>query len=117
MIRVIRAGPVDHVHLETSFTAICPVDHSIDNYVLEVDYKPSCQDNYCIYMELNSFREYLDRFKDRVIYHEDLINELIREFMMALNPVEMTIVLTSNYRGIKYVIRRSVNTRDSQHVP
>ncbi len=39
MIRTIKAGPVDYVHLETSFSAICPVDHNIDNYVIEVDYK------------------------------------------------------------------------------
>ena len=117
MIRVVRAGPVDYVHLETTLTAICPVDHSVDNYVLEVDYKPSCQNNRCIYAELNSLREYLDGFRNRVIYHEDLINELMSEFIRALNPVEITITLTSNYKGIKYVIRRTIKTQDSQHAP
>ena len=109
MIRVIRAGPVDHVHIETTFSAICPVDHSIDNYILEINYKPSCRNNECVYAELNSLKEHLDRFKDRVIYHEDLINELIGELTKALSPIEITVILTSNYRGIKYIIRRSIN--------
>ncbi|GAB6946309.1 hypothetical protein JCM16161A_04390 [Vulcanisaeta sp. JCM 16161] len=109
MIRTIKAGPVDQVHLEASFTAICPVDHSIDNYIVEIDYKPTCGNDGCIYIELNSLREYLDGFRDRIIYHEDLINELISRFMEALNPVEITVTLISNYRGIKYVIKRGIN--------
>ncbi|WP_054853566.1 hypothetical protein [Vulcanisaeta distributa] len=117
MMRTIKAGPVDYVHLETSFSAICPVDRSIDNYVIEVEYKPACNDDGCIYIELNSLREYLDGFKDRVIYHEDLINELVNEFVRTLNPIEITVTLTSNYKGIKYVIRRNINKQGSQHEP
>ncbi|MGC8605976.1 MAG: hypothetical protein ACP5GZ_08840 [Vulcanisaeta sp.] len=113
----IRAGPVDNVHIETTFSAICPVDHSVDNYNLEIDYKPLCRNNECIYIELNSLREYLDGFKGRIVYHEDLINELINELVKVLSPIEITVTLTSNYRGIKYVIRRSISTRGSQYAP
>ncbi len=117
MIRVIRARPVDHVHIETSFSAVCPVDHSVDNYVVEIDYKPACNGDDCAYIELGSLREYLDGFRDRVIYHEDVINELLSELMRVLAPVEVSITLTSNYRGIKYVIKKGVNTRSPQHAP
>ncbi|WP_054844416.1 hypothetical protein [Vulcanisaeta souniana] len=54
MVRVIRAGPVDNVHIETTFSAVCPIDHSIDNYVIEIDYKPSCNTDGCNYLELSS---------------------------------------------------------------
>lgn len=117
MIRVIRAGPVDNVHIETTFSAVCPVDHSIDNYVIEIDYKPPCNGNDCSYLELGSLREYLDGFKGRVIYHEDVINDIINELMRVLSPIEITVTLTSNYRGIRYVVRRGVSGQDHRYVP
>ncbi|MGC9152888.1 MAG: hypothetical protein ACP5GY_04045 [Vulcanisaeta sp.] len=109
MIKAVKAQQVDYVELETAFTAICPVDNTIDNYIIKVRYRPRCDNDGCAYIELGSFRDYLDGFKGRAIYHEDVANEIINEIMKSIRPVELSITLISNYRGIKYVLERKIN--------
>ena len=111
MIRAVIAGPVDRVELETEFTAICPIDNTVDNYLVRIVYKPRCDNDKCMYLELSSFREFLDGFKNRAIYHEDLINEIMDEIVMLINPVKLSIILISNYRGIRYIIERNLNNK------
>ncbi|MCG2863212.1 MAG: hypothetical protein L7H10_02040 [Vulcanisaeta sp.] len=117
MIRAVIARPVDRVELEAEFTAICPVDNTVDNYLIRIMYKPRCDNDRCMYLELGSFREFLDSFKNRAVYHEDLINEVMDEIVRSINPAELSITLVSNYRGIRYVIERNLNNKASNADP
>jgi Enzyme related to GTP cyclohydrolase I len=115
MIKSIVAKPVDRVELETGFTAICPIDGSVDNYSLRIMYRPRCSSDECTYVELSSLREFLDSFRNKAVYHEDVLNEIMNKIIEAANPSELTIILMSEYKGIKYVIERKLSMPNYQH--
>ncbi|MGC8597048.1 MAG: hypothetical protein ACP5NY_03915 [Thermocladium sp.] len=105
MINCIKAKLTDRVTINTKMIAMCPVTNTIDNYSVTIEYKPNCEDpEGCQYIELKSLREYLDSFRDRLIYHEDLINELLKTIQETCDPDELRIVLNSEYMGMRYTI-------------
>ncbi|MFB6469849.1 MAG: hypothetical protein TU36_001225 [Vulcanisaeta sp. AZ3] len=115
MITVVIAKPVNNVEIESRFTAVCPVDNSIDDYTIRITYRPRCNDKNCVYLELGSLKDYLDGFKGRVIYHEDLINEIMNEVIKSIRPIEIMIELISSYRGIKYILEKRVIEENYQY--
>lgn len=102
----IKARLTDRITINTKMIAICPVTKTLDNYSITIEYKPSCDErDGCTYIELKSLREYLDSFRDRAIYHEDLINELLKDIQDSCDPEELRIVLNSEYMGgIRYTV-------------
>ncbi|MBC7384995.1 MAG: NADPH-dependent 7-cyano-7-deazaguanine reductase QueF [Cryobacterium sp.] len=83
------------------FTCICPVTGFPDFATISIKYQPA---QYCV--ELKSLKLYINQFRDRGIFHEDVSNVILDDLVTLLNPWEMEIVGDFSMRGnIKTVVR------------
>jgi 7-cyano-7-deazaguanine reductase len=104
--------PWDHAGTDTlvefstnELTAICPVTGQPDFYELELSYRPGTR-----LLESKAMKLYLWGFRDRGMFAEDLAATLLKVFVAACDPVEMTVDLTQQVRGglkIRTVVRHS----------
>jgi 7-cyano-7-deazaguanine reductase len=84
-------------------TAICPVTGQPDFYELKLSYRPGTR-----LLESKAMKLYLWGFRDRGMFAEDMAATLLKDFVAACEPVEMTVDLTQQVRGglkIRTVIR------------
>jgi len=100
-LSTIKAGTTDRVILETEFSAICPITKTVDEYVATIEYTPN---NDGIYVELKSLKEYLSKFKDVEIFHEDLAATLVRDLVETIKPKYLCVKLRSRFLGIDVTI-------------
>jgi len=89
------------------FTCICPKTGLPDFAELTVEYIP---DGACI--ELKSFKEYLVRFRDTGIFHENAVNRILDDLVTACRPRWMKVTGTFNVRG---GIKTTVSSEHNQH--
>ena len=116
----IEAGQLDTVpwnHADTDaivefstneLTAICPVTGQPDFYELKLSYRPWTR-----LLESKAMKLYLWGFRDRGMFAEDMAATLLKDFVVACDPVEMTVDLTQQVRGglqIRTVVRHPSNT-------
>ena len=90
------------VLLRASFSAVCPVSKTVDEYEVEIEYE-----GYGKFVELGSLRRYLDSFKGQEWFHEELCEKIWRDVKSALGgraPVKVG--LTSKYLGITVVVEK-----------
>ena len=78
----------------TELTAICPITGQPDFYELRLSYRPGTQ-----LLESKAMKLYLWGFRDRGIFGEDLAATLLKDFVAACDPAEMTVDLTQQVRG------------------
>lgn len=84
------------------FTCICPKTGLPDFAVITIDYAP---DAYCI--ELKSFKMYTISFRNTGIFHENVINRILDDFVKACSPRWVKISGEFNPRGgIKTTVTR-----------
>lgn len=76
------------------FTCICPRTGLPDFATLELTYVP---DQQCI--ELKSFKEYLLAFRDRGIFHENVVNKVLDDIVAAVKPRRAKLSGQFNLRG------------------
>jgi len=102
VLEVIKAKPVDRVVIEAIFEAVCPIDKSPDKYRVTVEYVPSIDQssNLGTYIELKSFRKYLEGFRGVEIYHEDLAAKIASDICRAAKPRHVVVRLQSEYLGM-----------------
>jgi len=84
-------------------TAICPVTGQPDFYELKLSYRPGTR-----LLESKAMKLYLWGFRDRGMFAEDMAATLLKDFVAACEPVEMTVDLTQQVRGglkIRTVVR------------
>ncbi|MBN21199.1 MAG: NADPH-dependent 7-cyano-7-deazaguanine reductase QueF [Bdellovibrionaceae bacterium] len=82
------------------FTCICPKSGFPDFATLYIQYEPK---EWCV--ELKSLKLYLNKFRNKGIFHEDVVNVLLDEFVELLDPWFMEIKGDFNVRGnIKTVV-------------
>lgn len=82
------------------FTCLCPRSGFPDFATLRIRYSP---DQWCV--ELKSLKLYINQFRNKKIFHEDVTNLILDELVKLLDPFEMEIVGDFNVRGnIKTVI-------------
>lgn len=82
------------------FTCVCPRSGFPDFATIHIRYVPH---EWCV--ELKSLKLYINSFRDRKVFHEDVTNELLDDLVKLLDPWEMEIVGDFNVRGnIKTVI-------------
>lgn len=113
-------GPVGAEHLDTvpwnhagtdavvefstdELTAICPVTGQPDFYELKLNYRPGTR-----LLESKAMKLYLWGFRDRGMFAEDMAATLLKDFVAACDPAEITVDLTQKVRGgleIRTVIR------------
>jgi 7-cyano-7-deazaguanine reductase len=75
-------------------TAVCPITGQPDFYELKLSYRPRRQ-----LLESKAMKLYLWGFRDRGMFAEDMAATLLKDFVAACDPVEMTVDLTQQVRG------------------
>ncbi len=113
-------GPVGAEHLDTvpwnhagtdavvefstdELTAICPVTGQPDFYELKLNYRPGTR-----LLESKAMKLYLWGFRDRGMFAEDMAATLLKDFVAACDPAEITVDLTQKVRGgleIRTIVR------------
>lgn len=84
------------------FTAVCPKTGLPDFGTIHIDYKPSQK-----LVELKSLKEYILAFRDKGIFHENVVNKILDDFVKAASPNYAKVVGDFNIRGgIKTVVSR-----------
>ena len=84
-------------------TAVCPVTGQPDFYELKLSYRPGTR-----LLESKAMKLYLWGFRHRGTFAEDMAATLLKDFVAACDPVEMTVDLTQQVRGglkIRTVVR------------
>lgn len=75
-------------------TAVCPITGQPDFYELTLSYRPRAR-----LLESKAMKLYLWGFRDRGTFAEDMAASLLKDFVAACDPVEMTVDLTQQVRG------------------
>lgn len=76
------------------FTSMCPMTGLPDFGTLVITYVPGSR---CI--ELRSFKYYLQSFRQRGIFYEDVVNTVLDDIVGAIAPVRCTVTGIFNARG------------------
>ena len=83
------------------FTCVCPASGFPDFATLHIKYVPR---DWCV--ELKSLKLYVNQYRDRGIFHEDVVNVVLDDLVQLLDPWEMEVVGDFSVRGnIKTVVR------------
>lgn len=84
------------------FTAICPKTGLPDFGTIEMEYIP---DEFCV--ELKSLKEYILFFRNVGIFHENVVNKILEDFVKAIKPIYVKVHGDFNTRGgIKTTVTR-----------
>ncbi len=87
------------------FTCVCPKTGLPDFAELELTYVPNER---CL--ELKSFKEYLLAYRDRGIFHENVVNKVLDDIVAAAAPRQAELIGTFNPRGgIQTTVSRTYN--------
>lgn len=81
-------------HSAPEFTSRCPVTGQPDFGTIHVEYVP---DKWCV--ELKSLKFYLQQFREKGIYYEDLTNQLVDDLVRVLRPRRIRVESHWNPRG------------------
>jgi 7-cyano-7-deazaguanine reductase len=76
------------------FTALCPRTGQPDFATFTLTYVP---DKLCL--ELKSLKLYLQGYRNQGIFHEDVTNRILNDFVASCAPRRMTLVGEFNVRG------------------
>jgi len=83
------------------FTCLCPRSGFPDFATIFIKYVP---DQRCV--ELKSLKLYINGFRDKGIFHEDVANRILTDLVELLGPHYMEVVADFTVRGnIKTIIR------------
>lgn len=76
------------------FTCLCPISGFPDFATIYIEYQPGL---YCV--ELKSLKLYINSFRDKNIFHEDVTNLILGDLTALLEPKYMKIFADFNVRG------------------
>lgn len=83
------------------FTCLCPRSGFPDFATIHIRYVP---DKWCV--ELKSLKLYINAYRDKKVFHEDVTNWIIDDLIKLLDPWEIEVTGDFNVRGnIKTVIK------------
>jgi 7-cyano-7-deazaguanine reductase len=89
--------PGRHYEIEfiaPEFTSMCPMTGLPDFGTIIINYVPGPR---CI--ELRSFKYYLQTFRNRGIFYEDVVNAILDDIVEAIQPLSATVTGEFNTRG------------------
>ena len=90
------------------FTSVCPMTGQPDFGTIIVTYTPGAR---CI--ELRSFKFYLQTFRDRGIFYENVVNTILDDIVAAIRPRYLMVTGDFNTRGgISARVTASYSTGD-----
>ncbi len=81
-------------HTCPEFTSVCPLTGQPDFGTIRVSYVP---ERLCV--ELKSLKLYLNQYRDRGIFHEDVVNVILDDLVAAVGPRRMTVEGDFRVRG------------------
>jgi 7-cyano-7-deazaguanine reductase len=76
------------------FTCLCPITSQPDFAEIIIDYVP---DEYLV--ELKSLKIYLHSFRDKGTFHEEVINQILDDFVKEIHPRKLELTGNFNVRG------------------
>ncbi len=76
------------------FTCLCPRSGFPDFATIRIRYVP---DKYCV--ELKSLKLYINGFRNKKVFHEDVTNIIIDDLIRLLDPHEIDVVGDFTVRG------------------
>lgn len=76
------------------FTCLCPRSGFPDFATIFITYKPKKK---CV--ELKSLKLYINQFRDKKIYHEDVTNIILEDLVKLLDPKFIEVQSDFNVRG------------------
>lgn len=79
---------------DPEFTCLCPRTGYPDFATIELRYTP---DQYCL--ELKALKLYINKFRDRGIFHEEAVNEILEALVEVSQPRWMAVKGDFNPRG------------------
>ena len=83
------------------FTCMCPKSGFPDFATIFIKYSP---DKKCV--ELKSLKLYINQFRDKGVFHEDVTNVIMDDFIKLLDPWEIEVTGDFNVRGnIKTIVK------------
>ncbi|MDA8377506.1 MAG: preQ(1) synthase [Planctomycetia bacterium] len=88
-------------HIAPEFTSVCPQTGQPDFGTIRLIYVP---DQICV--ELKAYKLYLQSFRNRGIFYEDVTNIILDDLVARLKPRRMTVISEWTPRGgLRSIIR------------
>jgi 7-cyano-7-deazaguanine reductase len=81
-------------HVAPEFTSVCPKTHQPDFGTITIEYVAEAT---CI--ELKSLKGYLQGYRDRGVFYEDVVNRILDDLVAACRPRRMTVTGEFTPRG------------------
>ncbi|MDG6971014.1 MAG: NADPH-dependent 7-cyano-7-deazaguanine reductase QueF [Nitrososphaerota archaeon] len=81
-------------HTFSELTAVCPVTRLPDFYTVNLAYEPDRK-----LVELKSLKMYFVTYRNVEILHEEITNQILDDFVRAVNPRWASIEVQVNNRG------------------
>ncbi len=78
----------------TEFTSVCPMTGQPDFGTIIITYTPAAR---CI--ELRSFKFYLQTYRNRGIFYENVVNTILDDIVAAIHPRSLIVTGEFNTRG------------------
>lgn len=82
------------IHTCPEFTSVCPITGLPDFGTITIEYIP---DHLCV--ELKALKYYLFGFRQKGIFYEAVINQILDDLVAACSPRRMTVTGDFNVRG------------------
>jgi NADPH-dependent 7-cyano-7-deazaguanine reductase QueF len=101
VLEIVEAPCVDRVVARGRVESICPVSGVVDNYLVEVEYKPPQGRGVgvCRYVEAYSLHRLFQSFREKRILQEELTAVIAEELCKALGPGAWVRVATRGPHG------------------
>ena len=88
-------------HIAPEFTSVCPKTGQPDFGVIRLLYTP---DRRCV--ELKSYKYYLQGFRNRGIFYEDVTNVILDDLLKILQPRKISVISEWTPRGgLRSIVR------------
>lgn len=78
----------------TEFTCRCPITNQPDWATIVIQYEPNLR-----VVESKSLKMYLETFRDVGVFHEHLAQQMLGDFLDAIQPWECKVTVRFNTRG------------------
>lgn len=90
------------------FTCLCPRSGFPDFATIRIKIVP---DKYCV--ELKSLKLYINGFRDKHVFHEDVTNIILQDLIDLLDPWEITVVGDFTVRGNIHTVITATHTKEA----
>ena len=109
-VEIVLSERVDLVSIGAKFEAVCPLTKTVDSYELVLTYVPRGGR----YVELQSFRRYLDSFRGVEILHEALAVKIAEDVCKVVKPEYVRVELRSSFMGMDVAVVKTSRCVESE---